>query len=106
MIILQRLNVVRKVATEEAADKLVGAGYTRIGGEAESMDGVSIEWEKLSDSLMEKMKQLIVVPAAVEHSDGNPAVSIPPKRGGKAADKEEKTNGTGSDESDHSGGQE
>lgn len=35
MIVLEKLNVVRKVATEEQAAKLKSQGFTRTGGSAE-----------------------------------------------------------------------
>ena len=42
MITLKRLNVVRKVATEEQAAKLERLGFTRMGGAAEPPAGAGI----------------------------------------------------------------
>ena len=72
MITLKRLNVVRKVATEEQAAKLERLGFARTGGTAEAPVG-----------------------AGVTEADPPPPPR-PPKRGkgGKGDDKEDQDGGT------------
>ncbi|MEY8355252.1 hypothetical protein AALB39_18110 [Lachnospiraceae bacterium 54-53] len=54
MIQLKRLNVVREVASEEAASKLEREGFTRIGGSAESKNGNAFI-DELYNRVMERM---------------------------------------------------
>lgn len=63
MITLKRLNVVRKVATEEQAAKLERLGFTRMGGTAEVPAGAGVSeddlermFETLSKRLDDRLK--------------------------------------------------
>ena len=59
MIILQRANVVRRVASDEAARKLEEQGVARTGGIAEvdnTAVGINIDLDALADKLAERLK--------------------------------------------------
>lgn len=106
MITLQRRNVVRKVASEEAACKLEEQGFTRTGGIAEIdnaalMSGVeegvplNIDVDALADKLAERIKageSLTEETVAKALTDGaepadteQPAKPAAKAKGGKAA---------------------
>lgn len=56
MITLKRLNVVRKVATEEQAAKLERQGFTRTGGAAEAPAGAGVleaDLAKMGEAMFE-----------------------------------------------------
>lgn len=60
MITLKRLNVVRKVATEEQAAKLERLGFTRTGGAAEAPAGASIseaDLAKMGETMFENLSK-------------------------------------------------
>lgn len=60
MITLKRLNVVRKVATEEQAAKLERLGFTRTGGAAEAPAGASIseaDLAKMGEAVFENLSK-------------------------------------------------
>ena len=73
MITLKRLNVVRKVATEEQAAKLERLGFARTGGTAEAPVGAGVTeadlakmgeamFERLSDNLKEAVAKATAQP--------------------------------------------
>ena len=78
MITLQRRNVVRKVASEEAARKLEEQGFARTGGIAD-MDNPGVELQIDLDALADKVADIIKA--------GNPLTDEPAAKakGGKAA---------------------
>ena len=101
MITLQRRNVVRKVASEEAARKLEEQGFTRTGGIAEIdnaalMSGVeegvtlNIDVDALADKLAERIKagesltEETVAKALLDEEE-QPAKPAAKAKGGKAA---------------------
>ena len=60
MITLKRLNVVRKVATEEQAAKLERMGFTRTGGTAETPVGASVseaDLAKMGEAMFESLSK-------------------------------------------------
>lgn len=60
MITLKRLNVVRKVATEEQATKLERLGFTRMGGGAEAPVGTGVSEDdlaKMSETMYERLNK-------------------------------------------------
>lgn len=92
MITLKRLNVVRKVATEEQAAKLERLGFTRAGGAAEAPAGAGVteaDLAKMGEAMFERLSKNLkeaVVKAAAQ----------PPKKGkeSKGDDKEGQNGGT------------
>lgn len=97
MITLQRDNVVRRVASEEAARKLEEQGFTRTGGSAEVdniEEGVAlnIDLDALADKLADRLKagdpltgEAVAKALLDEEQPAKPAAK--PKGGGKAAPK-------------------
>ena len=60
MVTLKRLNVVRKVATEEQAAKLERMGFTRTGGTAETPVGASVseaDLAKMGEAMFESLSK-------------------------------------------------
>ncbi len=60
MITLKRLNVVRKVATEEQAAKLERLGFTRTGGAAEAPVGAGLtgaDLAKMGEAMFENLSK-------------------------------------------------
>lgn len=98
MIILKRLNVVRRVATEEQAAKLEKQGFTRTGGTAEEAAATvnQADLAKMGEAMFEQLdKKLQEAVAKV----------APPDDKGKAAkgSKKEGQDG-GTDQPDRSDG--
>ena len=92
MITLKRLNVVRKVATEEQAAKLERLGFTRTGGAAESPAGAGVteaDLAKMGEAMFERLSKNLKSAVAE-------AIAQTPKkgRGGKGDDKEGQNGGT------------
>ena len=92
MITLKRLNVVRKVATEEQAAKLERLGFARTGGTAEAPVGAGFTeapHAKRGVALFERLSDILMAGVAK-------ATAQPPKRGrgGKGDDKEDQDGGT------------
>ncbi len=91
MITLKRLNVVRKVATEEQAAKLERLGFARTGGTAEAPVGAGVteaDLAKMGEAMFERLSENLKAVAK--------ATAQPPKRGkgGKGDDKEDQDGGT------------
>ena len=60
MITLKRLNVVRKVATEEQAAKLERLGFARTGGTAEAPVGAGVteaDLAKMGEAMFERLSE-------------------------------------------------
>ena len=92
MITLKRLNVVRKVATEEQAAKLERLGFARTGGTAEAPVGAGVteaDLAKRGEAMFERLSENLKEAVAK-------ATAQPPKRGrgGKGDDKEDQDGGT------------
>jgi hypothetical protein len=92
MITLKRLNVVRKVATEEQAAKLERLGFTRMGGAAEPPAGAGIteaNLAKMGEDMFERLSKNLKEAVAK-------ATAQPPKKGkgAKGDDKEGQDGGT------------
>lgn len=92
MITLKRLNVVRKVATEEQAAKLERLGFTRTGGAAEAPAGAGVtedDLAKMGEAMFERLSENLKKAVAK-------AAAQPPKKGkgGKGDDKEGQDGGT------------
>jgi len=92
MITLKRLNVVRKVATEEQAAKLERLGLARTGGTAEAPVGAGVteaDLAKMGEAMFERLSENLKEAVAK-------ATAQPPKRGkgGKGDDKEDQDGGT------------
>lgn len=67
MIILERLNVVRQVATEEQAAKLEKQGFTRTGGSAEGAANVTVSEDtlaKMGEAMYERLAKNLQEAAA------------------------------------------
>lgn len=92
MITLKRLNVVRKVATEEQAAKLERLGFARTGGTAEAPAGAGLteaDLAKMGEAMFERLSKELKTAVAK-------AASQPPKggKGGKGDEKEGQDEGT------------
>lgn len=92
MITLKRLNVVRKVPTEEQAAKLERLGFTRMGGSAETPAGAGVSeanLAKMGEAMYERLSKNLKEAVAK-------ATAQPPKKGkgGKGDDKEGQNGGT------------
>lgn len=90
MITLKRLNVVRKVTTEEQAAKLERLGFTRTGGAAEApaAAGVSREdFAKMGEAMFERLNENLKDAVAKATASGK-------GKGGKDAKKEGQNGGT------------
>ena len=77
MITLKRLNVVRKVATEEQAAKLERLGFARTGGTAEAPVGAGVteaDLAKMGEAMFERLSENLKEAVAK-------ATAQPPKRG-------------------------
>lgn len=102
MITLQRDNIVRRVASEEAARKLEEQGFARTGGIAEIdnaalMSGVeegvtlNIDVDALADKLAERIKagesltEETVAKSLLDEEEQPAKPAAKPKGGGKAA---------------------
>lgn len=77
MITLKKLNVVRKVATEEQAAKLERQGFTRQGGAAEAPAGAGLteaDFAKMGEAMYERlnknMKTAVAKAVAAASNDG------------------------------------
>ena len=98
MITLQRDNVVRRVASDEAARKLEEQGFTRTGGIAE-VDNIeervalNIDLDALADKLADRLKAgepltgEAVAKALLDEEEQPAKPAAKPKGGGKAAPK-------------------
>ncbi len=90
MIILKRLNVVRKVATEERAAKLESLGFTRTGGAAEAPAGTGIsrdDFAKMGEAMYERLSENLKAAVANATASGK-------GKGGKDGKKEGQDGGT------------
>lgn len=88
MITLKRLNVVRKVATEEQAAKLERLGFARTGGVAEAPAGSGVsrdDFAKMGEAMFERLSKNLKDAVAK-------ATAKPPKKG--KGDKEVQDGGT------------
>ena len=92
MITLKRLNVVRKVSTEEQAVKLERLGFVRTGGTAEASVGTGVTevdlakmGEAMFERLSENLKEAVAKAAAQPSKKG---------KGGKGDDEEGHDGGT------------
>ena len=96
MIIMERLNVVRKVSTEEQAVKLEKQGFTRTGGDPEGTASVTVSeatLAKMGEAMYERLSKSLQ--AAVK--------ADPAKEKDAKGTKKEGQNG-GANQSDHSDG--
>lgn len=96
MITLQRDNVVRRVASDEAARKLEEQGFARTGGIAEvdnTAVGINIDLDALADKLAECLKAgesltgEAVAKSLLDEEEQPAKPAAKPKGGGKAAPK-------------------
>lgn len=97
MIVLQRLNVVREVSSEDEAVKLESEGFQRRSGQAESISAAGGVTEKdfvrMSEAMFERLQKNLQ--EAVNATTGVPADVLQPEPEEKAtdaapSDKEEK----------------
>lgn len=100
MITLKRLNVVREVATDEQADKLVAQGFSRAGGSAEGGAASAIteaNFAKMSEAMFERLNESVKEAVA--------KAAVPDKsKAAKGGNKEGINDGAGSDPPDNSDG--
>lgn len=112
MIELKRLNVVRRVATDEAAAALETKGFTRIKGEAETPaveinTGLALDLDKMKEDIIDHVSQRMAeqIKAALP-GDGNdpPKAASPtgeenPPKGSKGKGAKGANDGKGADQS-------
>lgn len=92
MIILERLNVVRKVATEEQAAKLEKLGFTRTGGSPEGAASVTVNEDTLArmgEAMYERLSKNLKDAVAKAAPAGDKG------KGTKGDEKEGQDGGTG-----------
>lgn len=92
MIVLERLNVVRKVATEEQAAKLEKQGFTRTGGGPEKAASVTVDeatLAKMGEAMYERLAKNLQEAAAKAAPAGDKG------KGTKGDKKEGQDGGTG-----------
>ena len=80
MITLKRLNVVRKVATEEQAAKLERLGFARTGGTAEAPVGAGVteaDLAKMGEAMFERLSENLKEAVEIGRASGRERVSSP-----------------------------
>lgn len=96
MIIMEKLNVVRKVATEEQAIKLEKQGFTRTGGSPEGAASVTV-----SEATLAKMGEAMYERLAknLQEAAGKAAPAGEKGKAAKGEKKEGQDGGTGKPDS-------